>query len=116
MNRQIVDIVRIVRRMKGGSQAQLVEGHDHKFYVAKFVGNPQGTRTLVNEWLATHLIRQFGITTPDQVVLRLGDMSQYATAPSFQIGDRSVPISSGLHLGSLCPVDPEKEAIYDFLP
>src|SRR3954447_14247933 len=117
MNHQIVTIERIVRRMKGGSQSYLVQGMDRQFYVAKFAANPQGTRTLINEWIATRILKGLGITTPDQAVLRLKDSTKYMGAtPTFRIGSRDVPISSGLHLGSLCPVDPEREAIYDLLP
>jgi len=117
MSRQIIDIERIVRRMRGGSQAYLVQGSDRKFYVAKFVGNPQGTRTLINEWIATQIFRRFGITTPDLVVLRLEPSPRWmGTAPTFDIGTRKLPISAGLHLGSLCPVNPDKETIFDFLP
>jgi hypothetical protein len=111
----MVRIERIVRRMRGGSQAYLVQGRDRKFYVAKFVGNPQGTRTLINEWIATQLFRRCGITTPDVVVLLLEPLTQ-SMSPVFEIGNRRCPISAGLHLGSLCPVNPDKEAIYDFLP
>jgi hypothetical protein len=117
MSCQSIEIARIIRRMRGGSQAYLVQGSDRKFYVAKFVGNPQGTRTLINEWIATQIFRRFGITTPDLVVLRLEPSPTWTgTAPTFSIGSRKLPISAGLHLGSLCPVDPDKEAIFDFLP
>jgi hypothetical protein len=117
MSCQTIDIERIIRRMRGGSQAHLVQGSDRKFYVAKFVGNPQGTRTLINEWIATKIFRRFGITTPDLVVLRLEPSpTRTGTAPTFSVGTRKLPISAGLHLGSLCPVNPDKEAIYDFLP
>jgi hypothetical protein len=116
MNCQMIDVERIVRRMRGGSQAYLVQGSDRKFYVAKFVGNPQGTRTLINEWIATQLFRRFDITAPELAVLRLEPSRLTDVAPIFEFGNRKLPISAGLHLGSLCPVHPEKEAIFDFLP
>src|SRR3954447_7160177 len=117
MSRQVITIERVVRPMRGGSQAYLIQGSDRKFYVAKFVANPQGTRTLINEWISTQILKRFGITAPDQVVVRLEHSTKYAgSALTFKIGGREIPISPGLHLGSLCPVDPEKQAIYDFLP
>src|SRR4051812_1946936 len=116
MSCQTIDIERIIRRMRGGSQAYLVQGSDRKFYVAKFVGNPQGTRTLINEWIAAQLFRRFGITAPELVVLRFEPSRPTEVAPVFECGSRKFPVSAGLHLGSLCPVNPEKEAIYDFLP
>jgi hypothetical protein len=45
MNTEHVTIARLIRRMRGGSQAQLVEGSDGHLYVATFLGNPQGHRT-----------------------------------------------------------------------
>jgi hypothetical protein len=34
----------------------------------------------------------------------------------FQIGHHRIPIAEGVHLGSLCPVDPARKAIFDLLP
>jgi hypothetical protein len=34
----------------------------------------------------------------------------------FHMGNRKVPIAPGIHLGSPCPVDPDRKAIFDFLP
>ena len=115
MNQEVVRINRIVRRMRGGSQSQLIQGHDGRFYVAKFRGNPQGDRTLINEWIATKLLHTLEISAPPLVFLAY-DPSFLKQAVSFRIGDHEVPIESGLHLGSLCPVDPDEQAIYDFLP
>jgi hypothetical protein len=53
MKQAPIKITSLIRRMCGGSQAQLVQGDDGHSYVCKFVGNPQGTRTLINEWIAT---------------------------------------------------------------
>ena len=115
MNQEVVRIDRIVRRMRGGSQARLIQGDDGRFYVAKFRGNPQGDRTLINEWIATKLLQKLEISAPQMVVLAY-DPSRLKEAASFTIGDHKIPIEPGLHLGSLCPVDPDKQAIYDFLP
>jgi hypothetical protein len=41
---------RLVRKMRGGAQAHLIEADDGHFYVVKFRNNPQGRRILVNEW------------------------------------------------------------------
>jgi len=117
MHCQAVDINRIVRRMRGGSQAYLVEGNDGRFYVAKFAGNPQGNRTLINEWITTHLLQRLNVSTPSLVVLRLDRQTRKAAESlCFQLGTRSIAIEPGLHIGSLCPVDPTLKPIYDFLP
>ena len=46
--------------MRGGSQAQLVQGDEGNRYLAKFLGNPEGNRTLVNEWVGCRLFEQDG--------------------------------------------------------
>ena len=117
MSSKIVNIVRIVRRMRGGSQSWLVEGCDGHFYVAKFTGNPQGTRTLINEWIGTHLLQQLGVCTPEVRVLRLSG-STLATCEEmyFEGPGKKVSIKPGLHFGSTCPCDPTMKAIFDFMP
>jgi hypothetical protein len=117
MHCQAVDITRIVRRMRGGSQAYLVQGNDGRFYVVKFAGNPQGNRTLINEWITTHLLQRLDVSTPSLLVLRLNrQTTKAAESLCFQLGTRSITIEPGLHLGSLCPADPTIKPIYDFLP
>src|SRR3982751_3074525 len=104
------------RHMRGGSQAHLVEGQDGLFYVAKFTGNPQGTRTLINEWFAHLLFQQLGISTPPLRVLRLTKAVQASSQDLvFQLGKTRLAVEPGLHLGSPCPVHPETTSIYDFL-
>ena len=115
VNQDVVRIDRIVRGMRGGSQSQLIQGHDGRFYVAKFTGNPQGNRTLINEWVATTLLQRLGISVPPLVLLAY-DPSSLKAPVSFAMGEREIPVERGLHLGSLCPVDPDKQVILDFLP
>lgn len=101
--------------MRGGSQSYLVQGIDKRFYVAKFTGNPQGNRTLINEWITAGLLRKLGITTPNLVALGY-DGSSLGGTPFFKVGSHEIPVDHGLHLGSLCPVNPDEQAIFDFLP
>ena len=60
MASEIIAIREVLRRMRGGSQPFLVQGEDDRFYVAKFAGNPQGDRTLINEWAAHRVLQQLG--------------------------------------------------------
>jgi hypothetical protein len=113
---EIIAVRQVLRRMRGGSQAFLVEGEDDQFYVAKFAGNPQGDRTLINEWIAHRLFLQLGTSTPPLRVLRLTRDTKHIERLYFQIGSKYLPIESLFHLGSQCPVDPTATAIYDFLP
>ena len=114
MDYQPVEITRSLRRMCGGSQSHLVEGDDGCFYVAKFLGNPQGNRTLINEWFAHLLFRQLGVATPSLRVLRLTPALSKDLA--FQVGGTRVTIEPGLHLGSQYPVNPAQHTVFDFLP
>jgi hypothetical protein len=111
-----VTITRLIRRMRGESQAQLVEGSDGRFYVAKFNGNPQGNRTLVNEIIAHHLLCAFDVSTPPLCILHLPEKQDFREDAHFTIGARRIPVQSGNHFGSMCPVDPSKVAIFDFMP
>lgn len=116
MPSEIVNIKAVVRPMRGGSQAHLVEGEDGSYYVAKFAGNPQGNRTLINECIASRLFQQFGVSTPRIRFLHLSRTVQRTASLHFSMGNKKVPISSGIHFGSQCPVNPNTTAIYDFLP
>ena len=111
-----VKITRIIRRMRGGSQAQLVQGDDGNFYVAKFLGNPQGNRTLVNEWIACRLLSDMRISTPGLRILELPSSLPSRDDLYFLMKNERIKPQGVQHLGSQCPVDPEKTAIFDFLP
>jgi hypothetical protein len=110
-----VEIKRIVRRLRGGSQARLVEGQDGRFYVAKFANNPQGNRTLINEWIAGSLMAELGLSTPPLYLLRLPAALRNEEL-YFDVGGKKIPVESEWHLGSLCPANPETRVIFDFLP
>jgi len=101
--------------MRGGSQSRLVLGDDSQYYIAKFAGNPQGNRTLINECFAEPVLKQLGVSTPNLRVLRLPPALESEDL-YFSIGARRVPPQGRLHLGSQCPVNPETTAIFDFFP
>ena len=107
--------MRIARRMRGGSQSWFVLGDDNLWYVAKFAGNPQGTRTLVNECFAGQILKQIGISTPNLRVLLL-PQELVCEDLYFQVGAKRLAPQGRLHLGSQCPVNPETTMILDFLP
>jgi hypothetical protein len=116
MSSRVVQIKSIVRPMRGGSQPHLVKGDNGRYYVAKFMGNPQGTRTLINEWIAASLFQKLSICTPNVRVLHLSQKLRDDAQLYFSIGSRNVLVESGLHFGSECPVNPDATAIFDFLP
>lgn len=108
---------RLVRKMRGGAQAHLIEASDGAFYVVKFLNNPQHRRILVNEWLATAFLRHLQIHVPDCAVIELTE-SFIAESPDLylSVGSRREPVLPGLHFGSKLSVHPDRVAIFDFLP
>jgi hypothetical protein len=111
-----IPIESIERRMRGGSQALLVRDGEGNAYIAKCVGNPQGTRTLVNEWIVSRLLKHLRVSTPAVQAIRIERGVPGDNLLEFRIGNQRIPIPDGTHLGSLCPVDSARKAIFDFLP
>ena len=68
-----VEAVQHVRRMRGGAQGHLMRCSDGNFYVVKFRNNPQHTRVLANELLATRLAESAGLPVPATEVVEVGD-------------------------------------------
>lgn len=108
---------RLIRKMRGGAQAHLIEAEDGGFYIVKFKNNPQHRRILVNEWLASVFLRYLQIHVPDTAVVEV--TSEFiADNPDLylSIGARREPIPAGLHFGSRMAVHPDRVAVFDFLP
>jgi hypothetical protein len=107
----------LIRKMRGGSQAHLLEGADGAFYVVKFSNNPQHRRILINEWLACAFLRYLQIHVPDTALIEI--TPQFIAANPdlyFSLGSRREPVISGLHFGSKMAVHPDRVAVFDFLP
>jgi hypothetical protein len=103
--------------MRGGAQAHLLEGEDGGFYVAKFTNNPQHRRILINEWLSSVFLRYLQIYVPETALVELTPGFLEANPElCFSIGARREPVKPGLHFGSRMAVDPDRVAVFDFLP
>lgn len=103
--------------MRGGAQSHLLEGEDGEHYVVKFSNNPQHRRILINEWLAGAFLRYLQIYVPETVLIDL--TPAFVAAHSdlhMTLGSRHVAPEVGLHFGSRVAVNPDRVAIYDFLP
>lgn len=61
-----------IRAMRGGSQAHLMIASDDECYVVKFQNNPQGSRVLANDLLASRLARLVGLSVPPVEVIDVG--------------------------------------------
>jgi len=106
-----------IRKMRGGAQAHLLEGEDGGYYVAKFTNNPQHRRILINEWLACVFLRYLQIYVPETALVELTpDFVESNPELYFSIGPRREPVKPGLHFGSRMAVDPDRVAVFDFLP
>src|SRR4051794_22823053 len=112
-----VNARRLLRKMRGGAQAHLIEADDDRFYVVKFCSNPQHRRVLVNEWLGGNFLRYLGITVPDiQIVNLTQTFLEENPEAAIVMGPRSVQPQIGWHFGSRFPGNLDRVAVYDFVP
>lgn len=90
----MVNATQVLRKMRGASQAQLMQADDARHYVVK-LDTPQNRRTLVNEFLCGLFLEHLGFNTPRTAVVQM---------------------DGGKHFGSGFPGDPNKTVVYDFVP
>ena len=113
----MVTAISHVRRMRGGSQPQLMACGDHNLYVVKFTNNPQHRRVLCNEWIATRLAQHVGLPVADAALVRVDqpliDRSQEL---SFQLSKGTVACQAGIHFGSKYVFPPLRWHLYDWIP
>jgi hypothetical protein len=108
---------RHIRKMRGGAQSHLIEADDGQFYVVKFRNNPQHRRVLINEAVASVLLRYLQISAPEVAVISVSaDFLAANSGLSMQLGSHQVPAEPGWHFGSRYPGDPDRLAVYDFIP
>ena len=108
---------RLIRKMRGGAQAHLLECNDGHYYVVKFRNNPQHRRILVNEWIASVFLNYLQISTPEIAMVDLpADFLAANSDIHIQLGSRRQAVEPGWHFGSRYPGDPAKVMVYDFIP
>jgi hypothetical protein len=106
-----------LRPLRGGSQTHLVGASDGHHYVVKLTNNPQGVRTLVNEWVSRRILEYLRIPCPATEVVELtADFIGENARLGIQRGEKIVPPPPGWHFGSRYPGDPQTLAVYDILP
>ncbi len=116
-----VRAVEHVRRMRGGSQAQLLRCSDGAYYVVKFQNNPQGVRILANELLAALLAEKLGLPVPESAIVDVSpDLIRHTAELVVDRGWQRVPCRPGLCFGSRWGANqafPNGVGnLYDFLP
>ena len=62
---QFISCTGFVRKLRGSSQAELVEASDGLQYVVKSFDNPQGPQVVLHEALGTGLYRYLGLPAPE---------------------------------------------------
>ena len=104
--------------MRGRAQAHLVQADDGRCYVVKFRDNPQGCRTLVNEFVSSLLLRELGIYASQPSYVRIDDQFLRNNPDVFiACGGTKLPVQPGLHYGSWHPGGVSGAiSIYDFFP
>ena len=113
----LVQATRLIRKMRGGAQAHLLECDDGHFYVVKFRNNPQHRRVLINEWIGSVFLNYLKISTPESAIVSLSAAFLEANPEIYiQLGSRHQAVEAGWHFGSRYPGDPGKIMVYDFLP
>jgi HipA-like kinase len=106
-----------IRRMRGGAQSHLMRCTDEAYYVVKFQNNPQGTRILANELLATRLASRLGLPTPGAAVVEVREgLIENTDELVMQLGRGQTRCQAGRQFGSRYPGPPAATVVYDFLP
>ncbi len=112
-----VDALRLVRKMRGGAQAHLLECADGHAYVVKFRNNPQHRRILANEWVSSVFLKYLGLSTPETAVINISHDFLEANPEVFiQTGKERLAVETGWHFGSRYPGEVARTVVYDFLP
>src|SRR5271166_4393133 len=112
-----VNAQRLIRKMRGGAQAHLLECDDGHAYVVKFANNPQHRRILINELISSRFLQFLDISVPQVAVVNLTPEFLRETPDIFlQLGHHRQPVEPGWHFGSCYPGDPARVTVYDFLP
>jgi HipA-like protein len=112
-----VSAVQHIRRLRGGSQSQLLRASDGGHYVCKLSNNPQHIRVLANEMLATRLGHLLGLPMPHVQAIEVSAwLVEHSADLRIDLAGSSIPCKPGRHFGSLYVQDPASGPVLDYLP
>lgn len=112
-----ISAVQHLRRLRGGSQSQLLRASDGASYVTKFQNNPQHIRVLANEMLATRLGLALGLPMPRVEPIEVSDwLITHTPDLRIQLGGVQIPCQSGKQLASLYVGEDNSALTFDYLP
>ena len=110
--------VQAIRRMRGGAQSHMVLCADGNLWVVKFRNNPQGSRVLANELIATKLAEAVGLSVPGTDTVEVSGWL-IGNSPEMWVdvarGERS-PCAEGLAFGSQFVGGLMPGQVADYLP
>jgi hypothetical protein len=89
-----------ISQVRGGSQARIMLADDGRKFVVKFMGNPQCTRVLANDYLACRLARMIGLSVPEPVIILVNEETILQQQVTFTLAGRAVAARPGLQFGS----------------
>ncbi len=103
--------------MRGGAQGQLMLGADGHIYVVKFQNNPQHTRVLANELLASRLALAAGLTVPAADLVEVSSwLVENTPELEIDLGRTRVKCQPGLQFGSRFAGGLMPGQVVDYLP
>jgi len=103
--------------MRGGAQGQLMLGADGHVYVVKFQNNPQHTRVLANEFLASRLAVAAGLTAPETELVEVSNwLVENTPELEIDLGRTRVRCQPGLQFGSRFVGGLMPGQVVDYLP
>ncbi len=106
-----------IRAMRGGAQGHLMLGADEELYVVKFQNNPQATRVLANEFLATRFAKKAGLSVPDCAVVEVTPwMVETTPELCIKLQHSSEACKPGLQFGSRFVGGLMPGLVVDYLP
>jgi len=97
-----VRAIKVVSRMRGGSQSRLVLADDGNLWVVKFKNNPQHLRVLANELVATQIADLIGLSVSVSGIVDVSQSLIETSPPQYMnLGPTHRELcSSGLQFGS----------------
>lgn len=112
-----VPAVQHIRRMRGGAQGQLMLGGDGHAYIVKFQNNPQHTRVLANELIASRLAVAAGLTAPHTEIVEVSAwLIDHTPELEIDFGRTREKCTPGLHFGSRFVGGLMPGQVVDYLP
>lgn len=117
-----------IKATRGGSRAALVRCSDGNYYVIKSPNNAQARDVLGSEYIYTRFGEMIGAQVQPQAAVEVGEDIIEAVIAAADVKNESTNVvrmltaiyrpssDIGPYYGSLCPVNPIKDGVYDFVP